>query len=99
METIKCKKCGRELPESCFKLSRWGGRVKVCTECATIKRQENAAKKKQKEQIEFARAEKIACDKKKLLEQFTPRELMRELAMRGYKGKLFFTQEIDICNF
>ena len=33
------------------------------------------------------------------LGQFTPRELMTELANRGYSGKLTYTQTIDITNF
>lgn len=33
------------------------------------------------------------------LDQFTPRELMMELANRGYRGKLTYQQVIDINNF
>ena len=33
------------------------------------------------------------------LDQFAPRDLMTELARRGYRGKLTFVQEIDINNF
>ena len=32
----------------------------------------------------------------KPLNMFTPRELMEELARRGYKGKLLYTSEVDI---
>ena len=99
METIKCKTCGRELPEVNFKLSRWGGRVKVCTDCATMKRHNNSIRKKKEAELELKNAEIAAKDKEKRLEQFTPRELMKELSKRGYKGKLFYTQEIDISNF
>ena len=35
----------------------------------------------------------------KPLDQFTPRELMMELANRGYRGKLTYQQVIDINNF
>ncbi len=35
----------------------------------------------------------------KPIDKFSPRELMEELARRGYKGKLQFTQEVDITNF
>lgn len=46
----------------------------------------------------------LLSDKPKLvnakpLDKFTPRELMEELARRGYRGKLAFTQEIDITSF
>ena len=33
------------------------------------------------------------------LESFTPRELMMELANRGYRGNLTYTQTINISNF
>lgn len=33
------------------------------------------------------------------LESYTPRDLMMELANRGYRGKLTFQQVIDINNF
>ena len=39
METKVCKDCGRELPITSFKLSRYGVRVAVCTECAVKKTQ------------------------------------------------------------
>ena len=35
----------------------------------------------------------------KTLEEFTPRELMEELARRGYKGELQYMQKINIENF
>ena len=35
----------------------------------------------------------------KTLDQYSPRELMQELARRGYEGKLTFKQVIDIQNF
>lgn len=33
------------------------------------------------------------------IDQYSPRELMQELARRGYEGKLSFKQTIDIQNF
>ena len=101
MEQIlkKCKCCGRELPINNFKSSRWGGRVNICTECATNKLRENKKKKldEQKQKVEDVRAE----NRQLCLADFTPRELMTELARRGYRGKLQFiqVQEIDIENF
>lgn len=35
----------------------------------------------------------------KTIDKFTPRELMEELARRGYAGKLTYTATIDIRNF
>ena len=97
-ETKVCKCCGRELPMSNFKKGHWGY-VSVCNECdkqhRAEKRQARIDKAKQK--IEDVRAE----NRQLCLADFTPRELMIELARRGYRGKLQFTQvqEIDIENF
>lgn len=35
----------------------------------------------------------------KTIDKYTPRELMQELAKRGYEGKLTYKQIIDIQNF
>ncbi len=35
----------------------------------------------------------------KTLDKYSPRELMQELAKRGYEGKLTYKQIIDIQNF
>mgnify|MGYP006896759018 CR=1 FL=1 len=89
METMKnCKDCGRELPETQFKKTRWGTRASVCNECANAKRKLSVESK-----TEDAR--------KMRLSEFEPRELMEELARRGYEGKLTFTRviTIDITNF
>lgn len=98
-ESKVCRCCGRTLDINNFKISRWGGRVSVCTECTTNKLRENKQKRlnEQKQKAEDIRAEaRQLC-----LSDFTPRELMAELARRGYRGKLQFTQvqEIDIENF
>lgn len=92
METIKCKKCGRDLPHDKFKLTRWGDYSTVCNECVTTARL--AAVKANKEKKESEKREIR-------LSEFTPRELMQELARRGYEGKLTFTkiETIDITNF
>lgn len=89
---IVCKDCGRELPESSFKMTRWGKRAQVCNECAgkkivEAKKQNNAARNQMLRSLR--------------LKDFTPRELMQELARRGYEGELTYTEvhKIDITNF
>lgn len=37
METKICKVCGRELPETEFKLTRWGSRSSTCNTCVQEK--------------------------------------------------------------
>lgn len=92
MEQMTCKECGRVLPETAFKATRWGRRASVCTKCATAKRKSNSTIKH----------EKTVNDAKAMrLRDFTPRELMDELAARGYKGTLTYTitHTIDITDF
>lgn len=95
-ETKVCRCCGRELPISNFKTTRWGGKVSVCTECATTKLRENKQKKleEQKQKVEDMRAE----TRKLCLADFTPRELLEELKRRGYEGQLTYveTHTIDL---
>lgn len=38
METKVCSHCGRELPLSAFKKTRWGGYAGTCNECVREKR-------------------------------------------------------------
>lgn len=92
MEQMTCKECGRVLPETKFKATRWGRRASVCTDCATAKRKSNSTAKHEMD-VNEAKAMR--------LRDFTPRELMEELVRRGYEGKLKYTivQEIDITNF
>lgn len=99
METKVCKECGRELPVESFKMSRFGSRVSVCTECANEKRRANAEEKKRKAVEEKKIALQKAKDTERELEKFSPRQLMKELSRRGYKGVLTFTQKIDITSF
>lgn len=94
-----CTCCGQVKTLDHFKLTRWGTRVNVCTECAIQKARDNKLRKKQEEETEKANEDAKKNERKKMLEQFTPRELMEELARRGYTGELTYTMKIDITNF
>lgn len=83
MEGTKvCIKCGRELPLSEFYKNNKAkdGRASQCRECYA----EYLVKYKQKKEQEFKSAR---------LSNFTPRDLMHELAIRGFEGELPFKQE------
>ena len=69
-------------------------RISRCEE----KQYNNNVKKQQEEKLEKERLKSTMESRIKSLEQFTPEELMKELARRGYKGNLSYTQTIDICN-
>lgn len=100
METSRiCKDCGRELPIENFKKTRFGDRVHVCTECATRKLRENKAKKRIEKAMQVKEEARKEAEVKTALGAFTPRQLMEELARRGYEGKLVYRQIIDITNF
>ena len=92
MENAICKKCGRELPLSAFKVTRWGTHAQVCNECVTSSRVSTISQKRKTVTTMY---------RDMRLKDFTPRELMEELARRGYEGKLTYTEvhEIDITNF
>lgn len=100
METITCKECGREMTAAGnFKKTRWGAYATVCNECAKKKFSATLAAKKEgfkgvaDKQVTEARTARLA--------NFSPRELMQELARRGYEGELTYTrvETIDITNF
>ena len=70
------------------KMTRWSTRAQVCNDCALEHRKANhKAKQYSARQL--------------TLQDYTPRELMEELARRGYEGKLTYThvETIDITNF
>lgn len=93
-----CKDCGRELPIENFKKTRWGDRVSVCTECAVNKLRENKEKKSREKAMQVREQAIKEAETRDELSAFTGRQLMKELANRGYRGKLTFLQVIDIEN-
>lgn len=94
-----CTCCGQVKTLDHFKLTRWGTRVSVCTEYASQKARDNKLRKQQEEEMAKAREDAKKSERQKMLEQYTPRELMNELARRGYTGELRYTMRIDITNF
>ena len=102
-----CRCCGRDLPIGSFAVNGWGA-TSVCKECNTANRKKAHEKKTQEaDALKNAKEAEEACGKKvsqarqMRLSEFSPRELMEELARRGYRGKLefTFTKTIDITNF
>lgn len=91
-----CATCGRELPVTMFARNHYGV-AKSCKECNGKKIADGKAYKNKvahlQAELETARWTRLA--------DFSPRELMEELARRGYRGKLTYTrvEEINIENF
>lgn len=86
-QTKTCSKCGRMLPiESFYK--RGDGRTQAyCKECTKAYNKERSMRI-------------TPPDSENPLSAFTPRQLMQELARRGYTGKLKLVtiNEIDLNN-
>jgi hypothetical protein len=82
-ETKKCKCCGRELPLSEFTKGKFGV-FSTCKECVNKKRVDTIDAKKHHRDLE----QEIANAKKMRLADFTPRDLMEELARRGIEGTM-----------
>lgn len=82
IKTKKCSKCGRELPLSEFYLNRatFDGLQTWCKEC-------------QKKRDRRKRTNKN-CNPD--LAQFTPRQLIEELRLRGYTGEIQYVQKIKL---
>lgn len=83
METKKCKCCGRELPLSEFTKGKFGV-FSTCKECVNKKRVDTMDAKKHHRDLE----QEIANAKKMRLADFSPRDLMEELANRGIDGEM-----------
>ena len=82
-ETKRCKCCGRELPLSEFSRNGWGT-LNTCKDCVKKKKQEGRASKKMVHDFET----ELSNAKKMRLSDFTPRDLMEELARRGIEGTM-----------
>jgi len=82
----QCKCCGETKPINEFLRNRFGITY-VCKECAKSSRHRKVI-------------DAVNAAKQKRVQQFTDRELMEELARRGYSGKLEITElhVVDINN-
>ena len=87
METKKCKCCGRELPLSEFHKTGFGV-TNTCKECVIKKQKEGRAAKKKERDFE----QELENAKKMRLADFSPRDLMEELANRGIDGEMSIPQ-------
>lgn len=85
IKTKKCTRCGRELPVTEFnkKNNALDGLQSWCKEC-----QREALRQKNK------RESGGACSEE--LKMYTARQLMEELAKRGYRGELEYVKKINI---
>lgn len=93
METKICKCCGEAKSIADFAKNPLGV-TSFCKECMRKKQSEGHKKRSELKKIE----EELEHTKDARLSEFTPRELMKELARRGYKGELQYVsvQKISI---
>lgn len=84
METKKCTICGSDLPVSEFAHhpKAADGLCNDCNKCRSKK-----TRKPRKSTLIIGNPD---------LASFKPRDLIEELRVRGYRGKLTFTQEITL---
>lgn len=85
IKTKKCLKCGRELPVTEFykKSNAPDGLQYRCKECCR-----EASRQRNKRESGGAISEE--------LKMYTSRQLMEELAKRGYRGELEYVKKISI---
>jgi len=95
-----CICCGQVKTLNHFKMTRWGKRVNVCTECANQKARDNKIRKQQEQEMAKAREDAKKSERQLRLADFTPRELIERLRDLGYTGKLNYieTHVIDLEN-
>lgn len=101
---ITCLKCKQELPESSFsKGKNKFGKHSYCKECDKRLSKERYRKKLSKQNttitVQKQKEEKRVLHKvykNPELAHFTNRQLLEEIKERGYTGKLYFTNEIQL---
>ena len=81
-ESKVCKACGRELPITEFYLRADGSPRSYCKSCSNRKTVEYLRRKKAEEKREGGGMSKVFTNPE--LAKFTPAQLMKELAARGY---------------
>lgn len=94
-ETKVCKCCGRELPLNSFaaNIKSKDGRQNVCRECMSEKqRAAHARPKGAKDNGKMPEPKAVNPE----LAKFKARELIEELAARGYKGTLEYTFTVTL---
>ena len=91
-ETKTCKICGRELEINQFSShpKSADGHTSVCKEC--MHKLQSEGHKKRKDDKVKSLEEEVQKARSLRLMDFTPRELMKNLADRGYDGEIVYTE-------
>lgn len=92
-ESKVCKACGRELPITEFYLRADGSPRSYCKSCTNRKSAEYLRRKKAEEKCEGGGMSKVFSNPE--LAKFTPAQLMKELAARGYHAKGKVTRDFS----
>ena len=96
METIKCRKCGKELPLDMFYKNKASenGYQTICKECWNEYIKTLKSKKESMGPVSCNNSRGVHGNPD--LAQFTPRQLIEELRARGYYGELKYTNIIKV---